>query len=585
MADRTYYMWGFEENFQIAAYVEAKQIFESLDPALSPQLFLVGILDSDLPKHYPACVVSQDETLKHAAFMGVKDVAERLEQSDPRQGVIYTDERSEGQRQEGIRRNAIMKAIREVVTNHPGSEEFLTFCSWPTTVAGYLVVAVLQLPRAAYEAYYRLQKEFTEDRPSQRLRLMRSFLECVVDAFLEAVAEHMTKPEPGSSFVTTADKDQVLRRAARSLMYTPAHAGGNFLGTHGLDMACTNISTLRYEGKEGVGGLVLAKPGHPDIETDLMFVSPVNLHDYGAVRKLLQLTGRELSLLCDSYQIYGLGRQLDTYDPTREDLFVVRFLRQFSWELRHAGQPLMSVRYGQPHLRLQGFPQDRFRTDLPRVFPNLSPDGAQRLFSLAKGAAAQSHGCMLVITAVAAEEAERLSNQGTQVKPVRLDQRMLPLVTAIDGAVLVDLEGNCHAIGVILDGLANAKCSPSRGARYNSAVRYVHERQQCMILVKSEDGMVSVFPELRPQIRRIAILDAIAEVRTFADLNPCDQRDLLKAMNWFEKHEFYLSPEQCDEVNKLRRSAAEKTDAHGGVSYQHADLKPNPEMNDSYLIN
>lgn len=585
MANRTYYMWPFEENFQIALYVEAEQVLKSLDPALRPRLFLVGLLDADRPKHYPACVVPEDWTLKHEAFMGVKDAAKRLEEADPDRRTLYGDARSAAQHADRIRRRAVVSAVQQVVENATRAHGFATFCSWPSAVAGYLVTAVLQLPRAAYDSHYRLQRGVTEDGPGRALHLTRSFLDGVVDEFLDAVAEYMTKPEPGSMFATVADKDQVLRAAARNLMYTPAHAGGNFLGTHGLDAACTTISTLRYEGKEGAGDLVIARPGHPDVEAEVLFASPVCLHDYGAVRKLLQLAGGDLSLLCDSYRVYGLGRPLDTYNPTREDLFVVRFHRQFSWELRHAGQPLLSVRYGQPHLRLPGFPEDRFRADLPRLFPGLPADAAQRLLSLAKGAAALRHGGMLVITPAAAGEADRLANQGTPVKPFRLDQRTLPLVAAIDGAVLVDLDGTCHAVGVILDGLANPKCSPSRGARYNSAVRYTHDRPGCVVVVKSEDGMVSVFPELRPQVRRQDVQDAISELRALAGSETVGRRDLLAALRWLKEHAFYLSAEQCAEVNMLRRTAEAKIDDGAGMVVEQPDLEPHPEMNDSYLAN
>src|SRR4051812_39715035 len=69
----------------------------------------------------------------------------------------------------------------------------------------------------------------------------------------------------------------------------PAWAGGNFHGLHGLFEACNAISTLKYEGKEGVGRLVLAHPEHPALRVDLELLTPVPLRDFSAVRKLLQL--------------------------------------------------------------------------------------------------------------------------------------------------------------------------------------------------------------------------------------------------------------------------------------------------------
>ena len=54
-----------------------------------------------------------------------------------------------------------------------------------------------------------------------------------------------------------------------------------------------------------------------------------------------------------------------------------------------------------------------------------------------------------------------------------LNDSLIRNVTSIDGAVLLDSHGVCHSIGVILDGIATNKGTSARGARYNSAVRYV----------------------------------------------------------------------------------------------------------------
>ncbi|MGR5878355.1 diadenylate cyclase [Bacillus pacificus] len=65
---------------------------------------------------------------------------------------------------------------------------------------------------------------------------------------------------------------------------------------------------------------------------------------------------------------------------------------------------------------------------------------------------------------------------------------MMELVSSIDGAVLVDLDANIHAMGVILDGVVSQKGDASRGARYNSAVRYVEMiEHKCILVVVSED--------------------------------------------------------------------------------------------------
>ena len=108
----------------------------------------------------------------------------------------------------------------------------------------------------------------------------------------------------------------------------------------------------------------------------------------------------------------------------------------------------------------------------------------------------QPHGTMIVVSARAAEEAARLHSQCTRIDPVVLGEDMIRRVTSIDGAVLLDAEGRCHAVGVILDGRATGGGRPARGARYNSALRYVADAGcPTLAVVISEDGRVDVLPD------------------------------------------------------------------------------------------
>jgi hypothetical protein len=236
---------------------------------------------------------------------------------------------------------------------------------------------------------------------------------------------------------------------------------------------------------------VFVRQDHPAIKIDLKLRTSVSIRDFGAVRKLLQMGSGRLCLFCDSSVVYGLGT-IGKYNPVGEDLFVVRFVKRFTWELFHADHVMMHCREGRPLIRPPGPPAAPVRETLERIFPGREID---HLVTLADAIIAQPHGAMLVITPSASEEAMRLAKQATAVEPFELTSELIDLVTAIDGAVLVDLDGICHAIGVILDGLASDKCTSARGARYNSGVRYAYQQADRVVLVKSEDGMVNVLPE------------------------------------------------------------------------------------------
>jgi len=194
---------------------------------------------------------------------------------------------------------------------------------------------------------------------------------------------------------------------------------------------------------------------------------------------------------------------------------------------------------------------------------------------------------MLVVSSDAAGEAERLGNQATQIRPVPLTTNMISRTTAIDGAVLVDLDGVCHGIGVILDGPAHRHCTPSRGARYNSAVRYAYRRPagrlDCMVVVKSEDGMVNLFPALRPQISKAELNAHLDCLRALATENGADGTKLNRVMQWLTDHRFYLSPAQCEEVNTLNEQASKHSFSDAGRIIYNT-FQPDEEMNDSYFL-
>ncbi|HEY0319229.1 MAG TPA: diadenylate cyclase [Solirubrobacterales bacterium] len=87
--------------------------------------------------------------------------------------------------------------------------------------------------------------------------------------------------------------------------------------------------------------------------------------------------------------------------------------------------------------------------------------------------------------------------------PPRLASDVLRAMTSIDGAVLVTPDGACHAVGVILDGLATGDGHSARGARYNSAIRYLKGNGAgSLVIIVSEDGSIDLRPNLKRRLHR-----------------------------------------------------------------------------------
>ena len=203
----------------------------------------------------------------------------------------------------------------------------------------------------------------------------------------------------------------------------------------------------------------------------------------------------------------------------------------------------------------------------------------------------QHRGTLILISSGAEKEAIRLSSQCFIIEPVKLDDILTRKLTSIDGAVLLSPDGICHAIGVILDGMATSKGDSARGARFNSAIRYYEatkNQYDSIMVIISEDGMVDIIPSLRPQVKRTSIAKQVEKLRL---INNSGEEISIKSFNvtmdWLEQHRFYLSGEQCKEINHLRSEVDKKLDSQtkeGFIRMVRNDLAPNAEMNDTYFL-
>jgi hypothetical protein len=187
---------------------------------------------------------------------------------------------------------------------------------------------------------------------------------------------------------------------------------------------------------------------------------------------------------------------------------------------------------------------------------------------------------MIVFAEDAASEAGRLSRQGTPIAPTILTEELLQSVSGIDGTILVDPSGYCHAIGVILDGDASEECMPSRGSRYNSGVRYVaSEGTKRLAVIVSDDRTIDVIPALRRLVSRTLIERHVATLESATLDNYHDSR------NWLDKHRFYINSGQCERINAVLSRLDSLPKEAGRLYLQTERFEAHPEMEESYLVN
>lgn len=293
------FMWGYQPHFRVNAELFAKNVFNELDKSLKPKVFLVGILSEERKDRHPVCIEPEDGPYNPTMFHDFQKIAESIETLDERSRMFYTEPHAAERVKRQIKLDALKNAIQQVIRQFDEHYNVKSFCSLPVLVEGYMVSTVLQLDLETFNSHHSLK---TKKR--NRISMSRSLLESTIEEYLKECSKALREPEPGTGFeITDRNRDEIIRSAGRRFMDTPPVAIENIMGYY-LFEAFNNISSLTYEGEDGTGKILISKRGHPNIKVNLYFKSPIRLHDYGAVRKLLEMSSNEICLLSDSENIW-----------------------------------------------------------------------------------------------------------------------------------------------------------------------------------------------------------------------------------------------------------------------------------------
>ena len=572
-------MWGFQRTFRSTVEIALQRSLEVLGVAVEPTVFLIGLLKEGGSGH-PLCVEPEDGPIVPADFDGLHDRATELFDQDPDSKLWISTAWIHERRQQETRHRAYGTAIGEVLEARlgPGLRFFVAL---PTPVDQYMVFTAVGLPERVLDDTPHLSSTVAADRYPVTQSLVRG----AVDEILRISSRVLYEPYPGADLGIGADPAEVAKAAGKALTRSAAMLAGNVMGSDLFD-GLNRVATTRYERRVGIGSLLLADRGSEHVDRSVTLQEPVPVSETRTLRKLLETSSLHgESLLTDGTKAYGLGQQRADYPAASESVFQLLVVGDGTWELHHAGVPLATVQFGAPRLPEKPLQRQRLDDIADRVFGECDSDA---LWALATAAADAEHGTMLVVSQSAAAEAVRPGSQALTVEPTRLDDSLVRQVTGIDGAVLVDPSGYCHSIGVILDGAAAGEGDRSRGARYNSAVKYLASAGDTptVILLVSEDGMINLLPDLRPRMRRADLDAMLTDLREAAAIDPVHPERFYKAYRRIEAAAFYLSPDQIDEVNALHADHWQRRRGEGASIWVNtAPLRPDPEMtNNNYLI-
>ncbi|MYD89334.1 MAG: hypothetical protein F4Y08_03195 [Caldilineaceae bacterium SB0662_bin_9] len=574
------FMWGYQPHFRVDVELSMNAVMKELGVSeAGAECLLVG---ARIPCHEnpnDVCVEPEEGKWPINLFDGLLEAIETEFASHPMQKIFYDDRPSMEEKPENIRKDSVRRAVQQALTSYDLDHGVHSFAGAPAPVGDYYVVPVLQLPGTLFQQFPPLHKPISDD---GRFTGHESLIHAAIAEVLVEACNELVQPEPGRNLRRRwASAEELVRRAAASFMYTPGIViGDKMFFAFDLFEQINLMSSLMYEGTRGTGRLLLAQPDSVAVNMSLRFATPVPFREPGWARKVLELATGSTALIADCAKIFGLGDVATDHNPGEsQDVFVIEFLDHYHWRLLCGDKTLLISEYGRPSLPQAVLSRVLLLDTYQRLFPTANMEDFECFWELCQAAVEQHHGSMLVVTEDAECEAARLQSQGTQIESKKLTPTLYRQVSGIDGAVIVDPYSNCYAIGVILDGLAHPACTPSRGARYNSGIRYVHAADaQCLAVVVSADQTVNVIPEMRLRVQRSAIVTAIATLETATADN------YHEAIRWLDRHRFYLSQEQCDQVNAaLERIQNEPMDV-GELRIQWSKFSLHPDLDESFFL-
>lgn len=570
-------MWGYQAHFRIILELATKEVLRNLGVPTDAKVLLVGVRRPGFTNFHDACIEPENGPWPRALLSSLVATVDQFELTHPLLGALYGDERTTSEKPENIRRDSVKLAVSSSLKTYDQENGVRSFVGSASPIGDYHVVPVIQVPETLLLRHPPL-RDYVPEGMSGFNACFSSFIHAALATVLDEAAVELQRPNPGGNLRgNMRNSAEIIRIAAREFMRTPALFVSDRYVPSDLFERLNLIASLLYEGARGVGRLLLANPAHPGVEYLLRFNTPVRMDDSRWTRKILQLAGPSAALVADSEHVYGLGRLAGPPLPDDQTIFIVDFVDHYSWVLRSGEQILLQSAYGEPTLPSEPVEESMFLDNMACLFPISTAESRSRIWELFNSARRQENGSMIVIAEDAESEALRLDAQGTRVEPVELSVELFQQVSSIDGSILMDPRGNCHAIGVILDGVANDHCTPSRGSRFNSAVRYVRSGSaRRLAIVVSDDRTVDVFPALRP-------LQSRKELDThLSAFFASSIKNYSESIRWLDSRRLYLNAQDCEEVNAhLARLMAEPLQSHD-IRLHYGDFSVHPDFDQSY---
>lgn len=464
----------------------AEKIFYNLDKRLEPSVYSLAL---DIGQQGPSVFIEPSKNDEYANIIK-NNIDAHLSKMD-----LY----GKGFKDDILFEFEMIELIKTSFDKNNNNRKNILFFSNHFSNASTLIIIVIKLDKATYDSHYRLK-----DIAAIPEIVHSSFLDAVIARFLKEASRMFKDILEGKESILEDNEleNNILKLAGNSFMMTAAQSARDrsvyddnlmFPKISKFYDNVTLVSSILYEGREARGRIILFPPGSKDINAEFVLKKKVQLSDSRSVRKLLEMCDEGTSLLYRSGEIFALGSFSERYNPSRNPFFEIHFKKHYSWSLYHGCSEMMNSVYGMPLLSDKPFDSEDLKKRFLKSFPTLSGFEMKKIINLIVKATSQKHGTIIVISKNAEEESDRLKNQAVLFEPFQMTEDNLMKFSNIDGAIIMDVNRMCHGVGVILDGKASINGNPSRGSRYNSAIRYIEsQNNNALAVVISEDGMVDL---------------------------------------------------------------------------------------------
>ena len=567
-------MWPFQYYFRVSVQDDFKAILSTigLQTDDNAKVLLIGLATKENLRH-AICIEPEDGPLDANDLKSVEERTVAILEADPRSSMTISSTRHHNRQQNALFLHCRAKAIAEAIQESGKFEGLTFFVSDSAPLAGYEIHTCVGIPSEALDSVPRFENPTRGDHYGRHIE--ESFAQAVINTCLFNADRALRLPYPGEDFRVLGNRVDIVRSSAERFVSNITFSLAGL--PNDLFEFVIEFSSLTYESSTAKGHLTVTNSDNLANKLKVTFQNAVGLNETRSIRKLLELTDETMTLLTDGHRVYGLGEC--TSAPNVASITVEKHAE---WSLSINDTQLMKVSYEHATLPKQILDKNFFE-DVARR--RVGAGDVERIWRILQCALDSGHGTTIVVSEDPTSEMERLGKEALATKPEYLNHKDVARLGRIDGAVFLGQDGRCYATGVILDGIADGHGDRSRGARYNSAVRYQRTASVgTLVIVISDDGTVDLIPKLMPQVSRKAVEDAVHAFCEFSGAEDNNGEEWAKRYDQVNKLAFYLNEEQCIRVNEAYNREMDSRWASGVAVLSSPPLQPNPDMNESFFF-